>query len=231
MRLAFVVLAVSAFASVAHAQIDPCASSTGRRVQVSGSAQIRATPDRATFTVGVSTEAPAVAQAFASNAARVQAVISALKSKGASSKEIQTSNLDVQPVLSDDGRKTVAYRVSNQVTVTRNDTESVGQLLQAAVEAGANNAGGLSFSVADTSKNQARGLELAFQDARSKAETLASAAGAKVGDAICVSESYGMQPGPMNTLAFNKAMFSAPIEAGSEFLNYGVQATFELKAR
>lgn len=231
MRLAIAVLASLAVASLAQAQNDACASSTGRRVQTTGSAQIRTAPDRVTFTVGVSTEAPGVAQAFAANGARSQAVIAALKAKGVAAKEVQTSNLDVQPVTSDDGRKTIGYRVSNQVTVTREDTASAGELLQAAIEAGANNANGLAFFVADASKSHGKGLELAFQEAKAKASALAGAAGLTLGEAVCLNENSAMQAGVFSNMAMNAKALGAPIESGSEVLNYSVYATFELKAR
>ena len=87
-----------------------------------------------------------------------------------------------------DGTSTNGFRVSNRVTVSREDAAGVGDLIQAVIAAGANDAGRLNFFVSDPGAAQARGLELAFASARAKATTLATLARQTLGDALCVSE-------------------------------------------
>lgn len=206
---------------------EPCTSKTGSTVTVQGSATQRVKPDTVAFTVGVETQAADVRSAFDANAERVAAMIAALKDKGVAAEEIQTSNLDVGTVHSDEGRP-IGYRVVNLVTVRRSDPASAAELLQVALDAGANQVGSLQFLVADSSATQRRGLELAFQDARAKAEALASFAGRSLGDVVCLAEEAGHsgQPMRMRTMGYAEAM---SIEPGTEELRSVVSAVFELR--
>lgn len=210
----------------ASAAAEPCTSKTGSTVTVQGSGSVRAKPDSVAFTVGVETQAAAVREAFDANSRKVAEMIAALKAKGVAAEQIQTSSLDVGTVHSEEGRP-IGYRVANLVTVTRPDPASAGELLQVALESGANQVGSLQFLVSDTAASQRRGLELAFQDARAKAEALAGFAGRSVGDVVCLSEE-ARQPGPMQMRSLGYAE-AAPIEPGSEELRFVVSAVFELR--
>jgi len=180
----------------------------------------------------VDTEAPSVAQAFKANNSKLTAVLAALKAKGVQPKEIQTSNLEVAS-RDDEGKKLPGFRVSNLVTVSREDPTTVGELLQAAITAGANQVGSLRFFVADPAKVQQRGLELAYQNARSKAESLAALANQSLGEVVCVVESPTWGGGPQNykfnTLGYSSV--SSAVEAGSEQVTFGVTITYELRGR
>lgn len=205
----------------------PCASATGRTITLTGSATVRLPPDRVAFTVGVESADADVAKAFAVNETKVKAVVTALKTKGVAPKDIQTSNLDISS-RDERGQSIPGFRVSNRVTVTGDDPSKVGELLQAAVAAGANQAGGLSFYVADSSKIESRGLELAFQDARGKAETLAALSKKTLGDVVCVSEVPPWSRGDMNNyVAFTSG--GTGMEAGTEDVPFSVSVVFELK--
>jgi uncharacterized protein YggE len=121
--------------------------------------------------------------------------------------------------------------VSGMVTVTRSDTKDVGKLLQTAIDAGANQAGSLRFSVVDVSAVRKHGLELAFQDARAKAETLAALSNRALGDVVCVSDesSDGVVRGFRGSLP--AAAFSGvpQVEPGLEERSFDVFVVFELK--
>ena len=225
------VVLVSA-AGVAAQPQSPCTSATGRSVTVSGTATLRVPPDRVSFTVGVETIAPSVLESFKANNAKTNAVLAALKAKGVQPKEMQTSNLDISTQhdpRDPEGRK-LGFRVANLVTVTREDPGTLSELLQAAVAAGANQAGGLRFFVAEPGRLQARGLDLAFQSARAKAESLASYSKRALGEVVCVSENAGFQP--VNKLMTFQRMDVAAgpgIEAGEEELTFSVTVVFELR--
>ena len=230
--LLLTVLSSILFGTVVAAQSPTCSSATGRQVTVIGSGVVRLPPDRVSFSVGVETEAPSVAQAFKANGAKLTAVLAALKAKGVQPKEIQTSNLEVAS-RDDEGKKLPGVRVSNLVTVSRDDPTTVGELLQATITAGANQVGSLRFFVAEPAKVQHRGLELAYQNARSKAESLAALANQSLSDVLCVIESPAWGGGPQNSslIALGYSSYSSPVEAGSEQVSLGVTVTYELKGR
>jgi len=196
-------------------------------VTVSGSATLRLKPDRASFSVGVETGAQAVSEAFKRNTAKLNAVVAALKKRGVASQEIQTSNFSIASRV-EKGKKASGFRVSNLVTVTREDPASISELLQAAVAAGANQVEGLRFFVGDPGKSQPRGLEMAFQNARAKAEKLASLSGKSLGEVVCVADqSPSVLSGGL--LARNYDAEALNIEVGTEALNFNVSVVFELK--
>jgi uncharacterized protein YggE len=186
------------------------------------------------FTVGVETEESTLTQAFRSNSAKLSAVLVTLKAKGVQPKELQTSDLEVTS-RDDEGKKLRGFRVSNQVTVTREDPASAAELLEAAITAGANAVGGLRFFVADPSKVRQQGLELAYRDAYGKAQSLASLANQDLGDALCIQEGSSWGNGNWGIQTVNTgATFSAapmPFQAGTEGLGFSVTVTYELKAR
>jgi uncharacterized protein YggE len=159
-------------APVASFAADECPSPSGRSVRVMGSATVRLPPDRVSFSIGVETLHANVSEAFRANGRKVDAVLAALKAKGVQAKELQTSDLDISS-RNPDGSPVRGYRVANRVTVTRESAAGVGELIEAAIAAGANEANRLSFYVADPGAAQKRGLELAFASAHAKAETLA----------------------------------------------------------
>ncbi len=215
------------YVGVAGAEPQTCASSTARTIIVTGAASVRVPPDRVSFSVGIETEAPSVSQAFKANGSKLNALLAALKAKGVDLKEIQTSNLEITS-RDNRGKRLPGFRVSNVITVTREDPKTVGELLQAAISAGANQVSGLRFFVGDPRRLQNRGLELAFQDAKAKAETLAGLAKQSLGNVICVSEVASSGSGVLANKDYVSARLQF-IEAGTEEVSFSVKVVFELK--
>ncbi len=203
-----------------------------RLITVSATGYAYAEPDRATVSAGVAAEADTAAAALSANTELMQKVVDGLKESGIDAKDIQTSNFNVEPRYTNprDGTPPVinGYRVSNQVTVLVRDLKSLGGLLDKLVTLGANQIGGLSFEVskAETLKDEAR--KEAVANARRRAELLATAAGAEVGEVVTISEevSYG---GPRPVAMRAAKAESVPIEAGTETLEARVTVTWKLK--
>ena len=208
-------------------------------ISVSGVGKSRVAPDRVSFTAGVETMAPTVDDAIRENNTKVAAVIAALKKAGATDAEIRTSSFAIFPQQDyREGQRPriTGYQVSNNVTVTREKTADAGRLLQAAVNAGANAAGGLTFFVNDPSRGREEGLRKAYADARSKAEVLAAAAGRSVGAAISITEGGApavMYPRPAMERAMvgqaQGAVMNVPVQEGTEELSFVVSVIFQLR--
>ena len=198
-------------------------------ITVTGTASVRVPPDRVSFSVGVETQAASVTQAFDSNKRKVEAVMAAIKSKGVQPKEIQTSNLEITS-RDAEGKKLLGYRVSTLVTVTREDPNGVGELLQAAITAGANQAGSLAFSVGDPAHLQSRGSELAFQSARAKAEALAGLSNRSLGAVVSITETNSWSRGNLeNNIAALGYVGGGGVQVGSEQVPFAITVVFELK--
>lgn len=203
-----------------------------RLITVSATGYAYAEPDRATVSTGVAAEADTAAAALSANTELMQKVVDGLKESGIDAKDIQTSNFNVEPRYTNprDGTPPVinGYRVSNQVTVLVRDLKGLGGLLDRLVTLGANQIGGLSFEVskAETLKDEAR--KEAVANARRRAELLATAAGAEVGEVVTISEE--MSYGGSRPVAMRAAKAeSVPIEAGTETLEARVTVTWKLK--
>ena len=206
-------------------------------VSVTGTARVRTSPDRFSFTVGVQTQAQSVEPAVNENNTRVAAVVAALKKGGATSEEIQTSGFSIYPqqdYTQGQPPRLVGYQVSNNITVTKKQIGEAGKLLQAAIAAGVNTSSGLSFSVADPTRGRDQGLRAAFDDARSKATLLASAAGRALGPALAITEGTepNVVPRPLpgiRIMAAKAEVSEVPVESGTEELTFTVSVVFALR--
>lgn len=224
-----VLLAVSFIAPAVPAAAQQCVVMQwpGPHLTANGSAVVRVPPDRVSFSVGVETFDANVSRAFRNNAQKVEAVLNALKAKGVQAKELQTSNLEVSS-RNPDGTRADGFRVSNRVTVARENASGVGELIEAAIAAGANDAGQLNFFVADPDAAQARGLELAFASAKARAETMATLSKRALGDVLCMAEGSGGGFARSN-VAMMASAGGRSVESGTEAIQFDVTVVFALK--
>jgi hypothetical protein len=165
------------------------------------------------------------------------AIVAALRKAGATDRELRTTGLSIYPQQgSEPGRqpRILGYQVSNNVAVTRDDVATIGRLLEAAVQAGANSVSGVSFSVSDPARGRDTGLQAAFADAKAKADVLARAAGRSIGRALAITEGgAAMPPVPMpmyrRAEMAQAASIAEPVEAGAEEIAFTVSVVFELQ--
>ncbi|HUP47801.1 MAG TPA: SIMPL domain-containing protein [Thermoanaerobaculia bacterium] len=205
-------------------------------ISVTGTGRSTLTPDRVTFSAGVQTVGSTVEQALNENNRRTAAVIAALKAAGATEAQIRTSGFSIWPQQDHQQGKLpqiLGYQVSNTITVRRENVADAGRLLQAAVNAGVNTSSGLRFEVSDPARGRDEALKAAFNDARSKAVLLASAAGRTLGRAITISEGAQMAPPVSRPMAMRVEAASmvgeVPLEPGTQETAYTVSVVFELR--
>ena len=224
-----------ALAALATAPFAARAEERPSSVTVIGAGSVSAAPDRAQIQAGVVTEAPRAADAVASTSAAMQKVLASLEAAGIDRKQVQTSRFDVSPVFADmagnmRGTPVISgYRASNQVTVEVRDIGKVGSVLDALVGAGANEVGGISFSIADPKPLEDQARKQAVADARRKAELYAQATGTTLGRVLAIDESGG-GPGPYPVRFARMAAEAAPapIAPGELDLAVNVVVTWSL---
>ncbi|WP_421847916.1 SIMPL domain-containing protein [Novosphingobium sp.] len=208
---------------------------------VSADGRSSRTPDLAVFSAGVTTQAKTAAAALSENADRMNAVITALKASGIAERDIQTSNLSVNPVYGQQRADAngnvsgdpliIGYQATNQVEVKQRKIGNYGKTIDTLVSAGANQVSGPSFQLdnPDVASDEAR-LE-AMKKARARAELYAKAAGLTVKRILTISESGGYAPQPMVMYARADAMMAkapSPVAAGEVQVAANVTVTFEL---
>jgi uncharacterized protein len=179
----------------------------------------------------VQTFAAGVDEALQTNSARMDAIIAALKAQGIADADLQTSNFSVQPQydFEKETRDIVGYWVNNSLAVTLRDLNQVGTALQAALDAGANTVNDLRFTIDNSEALQAEARALAVADARRRAETLAEAAGVKLGAALDIRESSNSYP-IFARGSFDEASGAAvPVQAGELDLTVYVEVLFAIR--
>lgn len=200
------------------------------------------TPDMASYSAGVTTQGVTASEALSANSAQMNRVIGALKQAGIADKDIQTSNLNLNPVYAqpkrlpdgnyEDGpQRIVGYQATNTVSVRQRKLEDMGKVIDALVKAGANQVNGPNFALAEPDAAQDEARVKAMKDARARADLYARAAGLRVARIVSISESGGYTPQPV--MYARKAMMDvaaapAPVAAGELEMNVNVTVQFEL---
>ncbi len=234
-------LVLSGCAPLATAAPVAAGESPVRTITVIGRGEVKVQPDTAGTNVGVEVTAPTVDEAMAQAKERMAALLAALKALGIAEKDIQTSNFSVyfertptdvpaprSEGASGDQQMPGYYRVSNMVQVTIRDLEQVGEVLETAVKAGANNIWGINFSVADPAALEAQARENAAKDAKARAEALAGLHGVAVGSVMSVSEVVGGST-PVFMEAAKAMGGGAPVEPGELTLSTQIQVVYAIK--
>jgi uncharacterized protein len=219
---------VVAFAGVGrpdHASGDTPVTSATRSITVSGNGSVSATPNQAVFTFGVTTQGKTAVQALAANSAEMRRLIDALKAAGIPSGSLQTSSVSLSPNTSNGGDAIIGYSASNSVAATIANLGRAGEIVDAAVSAGANQVNGPNLTVSDQGALYQDALKAAVADARVKAQALAEASGLHVGGVTSVQEDGGNTPITYDAKAVPAP--STPIVAGTQQISASVTVVFE----
>ena len=157
-------------------------------ISVTGRAEVAAKPDLAVLRLGATAQAQTAAAAHERVSTSMAAAIEKIVALGVAEENISTSELTMYPVYSqpqpvprggregqDHEPRIIGYRASNTIRVELSDLGLIGLVVDASVEAGANQFQGLSFELRDDAEIPRRALRRAVQEARAKAETIASA--------------------------------------------------------
>jgi len=166
----------------------------------------------------------------------VASIIAAVQEAGVAVEDIRTFGLNIYqdssypPVPMDGGQSSdtpaLRYNVSNQVSVKVRDISKVADVINAAVDAGANNLFGLEFGVENIKAKESEARKLALDDARAKAAELAEAAGVTLGDIVSISEySAGV---PINANVRMDMGGSAVIQPGQQEISATLDVTFAI---
>jgi len=225
--------------AMAH-DTQPAIAATSTLLTVSADGKSTRVPDLAVFSAGVVSEGKTASEAMSANAAAMNRVIASLRKAGIADKDVQTSQINLnpvygQPVVAPNGQVTqepriVGYQANNTVTIRSRDIKGFGKVLDALVATGANQISGPAFQMADTSAANNEARVAAVKNARARAELYAGAAGLRVIRIVSISESGGYTP-PVPVYAKMAMAADAaptPISAGEIEAAVSVTVQFEL---
>jgi uncharacterized protein len=154
-------------------------SGTTGTIRTSGSAVIRVQPDRASIRFGVQTFGSSPRSSQAANEAIVKEVYQALRGQGIEPKDIGTDYFSVRPDYNYPNRgkpDLVGYWSENGIQVTLREVDKLGDVLIAALDAGATSVDDLTFTTTRLRELRDQARAMAVQAAMEKAQALAGAA-------------------------------------------------------
>jgi uncharacterized protein YggE len=260
-RLLCLGLAAAALAPLpAAAQIAspvPAIAQGNTLLTVAAEGRSMRTPDLAVFSAGVTTNGKTAGEALAENSRAMSRVIAALKAAGIAERDIQTSNLSINPIYSDPNRdammaarvnrteyvplppeqqitRIIGYNASNQVSVRQRRLGDYGRVIDTLVSAGANQVNGPMFQMdnPDPALDEAR--IAAMKTARQRADLYARAAGLRVQRIVSITEGGGYYSPPPVVFARMASAESgpppppAPVQAGELQMTTNVTVLYEL---
>ena len=204
-------------------------------ITVVGRAAAQTVPDTFEIRLGVTSEKPTAAAAWEANSALAQALVEAAKAAGVKPQDIGTTRIDLaqqfETARQPDGTTTTAprgFKASYMLRIRLNEIGKVGTLTQILIEKGANDFEGIGFSSAhpEALLNEVQGE--AMRDARHQAETLADAAGVKLGALLQVERPDQNEPAG-RPLTRSLAQTVAPMEPGMQTISAEVEATYTIQ--
>jgi len=218
-------------------------------ISVSGEGEVFAVPDTATFSVTVQEEAKEVQDAQETATEKVNEIIAFLKGEGVDEKDIKTTDYSVYPQYDylqeicregycPPGRQELrGFQVSQTLTVKVRDTEQAGELLSGVGSRGVSQVSGLSFTVDDEDALNAEARAMAIEDARTKAEELASDLGVRLVRVVGFYENdygyptpyaYGRGGVSMDAVMESKAV-APELPVGENKIISSVSVTYEIR--
>ncbi|HKN88926.1 MAG TPA: SIMPL domain-containing protein [Acidimicrobiia bacterium] len=207
------------------------------QVAARGVGLVKGTPDTLRVVLGVETHSVSAQDALAQNNDKANALIDTLKKKGVEAKDIQTSQLSINPTYDNQGRRITGYQVDNQVTATLHDLAGAGGLIDAAAAAvgDAVRVQSMGFSIDDDSALKAEARTQAVHLAQLQAEQMAKAAGVKLGAIRLISEVPANSPAPyygrfgaVPSSAAAGTPAPAPVEPGQQELSLTVDVVWDI---
>ena len=229
-------LAVAAAALPATAAIAQTAQPiAGTRLDVVATGEVTRVPDIVRISAGVVTQATTAVEAIRQNAERMERVRAALARAGIAARDIQTSNISLQPDYRyEDNQppRLIGYRASNEVNVRFRDIRESGRILDVLVAEGANQINGPSLGIdrPESALDEARVAALA--NARARAEIYARSLNMRVRRVLLVSETGAVTPLPMANMMVRGRMADqaqTQIDPGEQRLGVTLTVSFELE--
>ncbi len=208
-------------------------------ISIAGQGRVSAVPDIATLNFGVQTGRQKTADvSMKMLAEQMTKIFEAVKAAGVEEKDISTQFLALNPSYdwADGKRLDQGFEASQSILVKVRDLGKITAVLDAAVKAGANQAGSVGFTIDDPEVLRAEARAKAIEDGKMKAEKLAASLGVTLGTLQGFWEDAGYsypQPMMMRSEAGmgggGDAGFAPPVPAGEQEVVISVNLTYKIK--
>ncbi|MEM6485629.1 MAG: SIMPL domain-containing protein [Pseudomonadota bacterium] len=207
-------LAIPAFAQQGDAGISE------RTISVTGKAERRVQPDMALLSVEVFERAADVNEARAKTDNVTANALQALRAIGVEDADIDTTGLRVNPqyrwVERDREQQLSGYEVARSIEIRLLNLEDLGALLVTLAELGVNRVDPPVLKVEEEESLYQQVLADAAQNARDRADALAKALGASVGEVLTLNASSRAIPRPMSQVRERAVMMASATDTLNE---------------
>ncbi|WP_421383985.1 SIMPL domain-containing protein [Bacillus salacetis] len=191
---------------------------SSRTVSVTGEKTIDVQPDMAIAQIGAVTSDKELTEAQRKNTEISTAILNSFKQNGIAEKDIQTSTYQIYPQYDYiDGKQMFkGYEVRQVFSVKIRAIEKIGEIIDDAVQSGANIIERVQFAVAEPEVYYQQALKKAYNDAFKKAQVLAKSSGTTLNPLpleINEDSSIPMIPRPGKAFVL-AAESTAPVQPG-----------------
>jgi len=218
---------------------DTSAASANRTISVSGTGQASATPDIAVVTLGVETQAADAGTAVSENNTQMEAVLQALEDGGVAQMDIQSQVIRLTPQYQQPSSSTgstqgpaelVGFIATDIVQVTVRQIDSLADLIDSAVQAGANQIQGISLEISDPGNLFGQARQAAWEDAMHKAQQLAGLSSSGLGMVLTINETSRTPSPVIESVLGAGGVAAVPVQPGTEMVEVDLQVTWLLTA-
>jgi len=169
-------------------------------ISIQGQGKIYAKPDIAYVNLSVITQGYSLKGTQDSNSKKMNGVIEFLKGFEIEEKDIKTINYNIYPQYSYEERKApriVGYEINQTIELKIRNLDKVSEILEKSVAAGVNQINSLRFWIDKDEELKAEARKIAIEDAKKKAQVLASDLGVELGDLIGYNDDNSYYPTPI----------------------------------
>jgi len=206
------------------------------RLDLSATGSVSVVPDQAHVSSGVVTRADTAAAALRANSQAMTRVFAELRRAGVAERDMQTRQLTVTPVYTQPDRgsnetaRLTGYEARNNVMALIRDLDRTGPVIDALMNAGANQLEGIRFGYSreDEARNQAR--RAAVEELHARRDLYSEAAGFRIVRLVSFTESGGYRPeSGMYAMSMRADSSSTPVAAGEMTIEVTVNAGWEIE--
>ncbi len=208
-------------------------------ITISGEGRVTAVPDIGQVTVTIVVEDNDAVTAQENNISQFNNLVAALKAEGIQEEDLKTTNYSVNPRYNwqEGERELIGYEVRQSLTVKIRDLDNSGNVIRVAGNNGANEVSGLSFTIDDPEQYRQEARKEALENAKDKAEELASLMGVSLGKIVSFNEGANnvSAPSPVyrdlafaEETGFGGGLAEPSIETGSEEVRVTATIVYEI---
>ena len=208
-------------------------------ITAEGEGKVQVVPDIAEISLNITTEGTDAGQVKDDNSKKYNEVVAFLQSKGIAETSVQTEDVYLNPKYdwSSSEQKLVGYTMTTSLRVSDIAIDTLGELLDSAVDAGINGIQSVSYLSSSYDETYNEALKLAVENAKNKAAAIAEAGGASVGAVTGVTEhaaNTAARPGNVmmraeSGAAMDSAAGSMSIMPGQLEITANITASFEIR--